>query len=156
MGVSTSRKSCAHHEVADGTDGLAARLEAVARGLVHHQVNVALAVFHLLVGHAVELVGHGAQALGQQAHAAGVQRQLARAGLEHLAFAGHDVAQVPVLERGIDLFAHVVARHVNLETAGGVLQRGKAGLAHHALEHHAPGYAGGGAFYLQHFRRFSP
>jgi hypothetical protein len=67
MGVSTSRKAVLHHEVADAAHGLAARHEALARGLVGHQVHIALAVLHLLVGHAVELVGHGAQALGQQA-----------------------------------------------------------------------------------------
>jgi hypothetical protein len=65
--------------------------------------------------------------------------------LNTVPFGGHDVAQVPVLEGGIHLFAHVVARDVNLDAAGAsVLQRGKAGLAHHALEHHAPGHAGGG------------
>jgi hypothetical protein len=56
-----------HHELADAADGLAARHEALAGGLVGHQVDIALAVLDLLVGHAVELVGHGAQALGQQA-----------------------------------------------------------------------------------------
>jgi ribosomal protein L7/L12 len=57
------------HEAADRADRLAARHEARARGiLVGDQVDVALAVLLLLVGHAVELVGQRAQALGQQAH----------------------------------------------------------------------------------------
>jgi hypothetical protein len=56
------------HEVADRADRLAARHEARARVLVGDQVDVALAVLLLLVGHAVELVGQRAQALGQQPH----------------------------------------------------------------------------------------
>jgi hypothetical protein len=54
----------------------------------------------------VELVGHGAQALGQQAQAGDLDRQLAGLGLEQRAFGAHDVAQVPVLEGGVQLFAH--------------------------------------------------
>ena len=41
--------------------------EARARRVVGDQVDVALAVLLLLVGHAVELVGQRAQALGEQA-----------------------------------------------------------------------------------------
>ena len=85
----------------------------------------------------MELVGHRAQALGQQADAAGVDGQLAGARLEQVAFDGNDVAQVPVLEAVVDLFAHIVLGDVGLDAPGGVLQRGKAGLAHDALEHHA-------------------
>ncbi len=48
-----------------------------------------------------------------------------------------------MLERSVDVFPHVIARDVDLEAAGGILQRGKAGLAHDALEHHAAGDAGG-------------
>ena len=70
-----------------------------------------------------------------------VQRQLASARLEQLALGADDVAQVPVLEGGVGFLAHVVARDVDLEAAGGVLQGGEAGLAHHPLEHHAAGDA---------------
>jgi hypothetical protein len=52
-----------HHELADAADGLAARHEALAGGLVGHQVDIALAVLDLLVGHAVELVGQGRRLL---------------------------------------------------------------------------------------------
>jgi hypothetical protein len=54
-----------------------------------------------------------------------------------------DVAQIPVLEVGVDLFAHGIAGDVELDAAGGVLHGGEAGLAHHALEHHAAGHADG-------------
>jgi hypothetical protein len=102
----------------------------------------------------VELVGHGAQALGQHADAGGVDRQLACARFEQLAFARHDVAQIPVFEIGVKLFAHVIACHVNLDAARAVLQRGKAGFAHHALEHHAARHFGELTFFGQHLGGF--
>src|SRR5690606_9198685 len=45
---------------------------------------------------------------------------------------------VPVLE---GLVARHILRDVGLDAAAAVLQRGEACLAHHALEHHAPGDA---------------
>ena len=149
------QKVVRHHELADAADRLAARHKALAGGLVGHQVDIALAVFLFLVGHAVELVGHRAQALGQQAHAGGVDRELAGFGLEDLAFGGHDVAQVPVLEAGVNVGADIFALDVDLDAPGAVLQGGKAGLAHDALEHHAPGDFGRGALLDQAFRRLA-
>ena len=138
-----------HHEVANAGHGLAAGHEALAGVFVHHQVDVALAHLLLGVGHAVELVGHRAQALGEQANLAGLDRQFAGLGLHQLAFDGDDVAQVPLLEVGVDLFAHGVAGDVGLDAAGGVLHGGKAGLAHHALEHHATAHRDGDGFGVQ-------
>ena len=66
------QKVVRHHELAHTTDSLAARREALAGGLVHHQVDIALAVLDLLVGNAMELVWHRTQAFGQQAHLGGV------------------------------------------------------------------------------------
>ena len=80
--------------------------------------------------------------------------QLARAGFEQMAFHAHDVAQVPMLEQRVQVFAHIVAGDIHLDAAGGVLQRGKAGLAHHPLEHHAARHFRGGlghAFAIQGF-----
>ena len=133
-----------HHEVAQAAYGFAARDKALARGLVGHQIDIALAVFHFLVGNAVELVGHGAQALGQQAQLADLNRQLAGARLEKSAFSADDVAQIPVLERGVQVFAQRVACDVQLDAPAVAAQRpvlngGKTGLAHDALEHHAAG-----------------
>ncbi len=42
-----------------------------------------------------------------------------------------------MLEIVVGFFANVVACDVNLEATGCILQGGKAGLAHHTLEHHA-------------------
>ena len=94
----------------------------------------------------MELVGHGAQALGEQAQRLHLDRQLARLGLHQRALGAQDVAQVPALEGRIDLLAHGVARDVQLDAAvrgaqRSVLDGGKAGLAHDALEHHAAAQA---------------
>ncbi len=137
-----------HHELADAAHGLAARDEALAGRLVGHQVHVALAVLHFLVGHAVELVGHRPQALGEQPQRGDLDRQLAGLGLHERAFGAHDVAQVPVLEGRIGFLTDRVAGHVYLDAAArgaerAVLHGGEAGLAHDALEHHAAGHAHG-------------
>ncbi len=140
----------AHHEFAQSTHGLAACHKALTRVHIGHQVHIALAVLGFLVGHAVELVGHGAQAFGQQANASGVDRQLTGLGFEQRAFGRHDVAQIPVLERGVQVHTHVFTAHIQLDAAAAraerrILQGAEAGLAHDALEHHAAGYLGGGA-----------
>ena len=132
------------HVVADRADGLASGHEAGARGLVGDQVHVALAVLLLLIRHAVELVRQRTQALRQQPNRRGLDRQLAGLGAKKRALAAEDVAQVPVLEGGQRVGADQVLRDVELDAAvrvaeGAVLQRGEAGLAHHPLEHHAPG-----------------
>ncbi len=45
------------------------------------------------------------------------------------------------LKVGVHRLAHGVAGDVGWMRPGGVLHRGKAGLAHHALEHHAAAHA---------------
>ena len=60
-------------------------------------------------------------------------------GLEQRAGDANDVADVPVLEALMHLFADAVIADEDLDTAGDVLNGGKAGLAHHALEHDAAG-----------------
>ena len=56
-----------NHEFSNAANGLAACNESFARGFVRHQIDIPLAVFHLLIGHAVEFIGHGAKAFRQQA-----------------------------------------------------------------------------------------
>lgn len=133
-------KARIEHGLADAADGLAARLEGAAGGVGHDEVDVALAVAQLLVGHAMELVGQRTQRLRQQARRVGVHRQLALVGLEDRPLDGDDVADVPLLESGVGLFAERAALEVDLDAAAAVLQRGEAGLAHDALEHHAAGH----------------
>ena len=146
------------HELPDRRQRLAARGEARARFSVGDQVDVALAVLLLLVGHAVELVGQRTQALGQQTQAGHAHRQLAGLGLEQRAFGAEDVAQIKVLERLVAVFADAVLGDEQLDApAGGaqraVLQRAETGLAHHPLEHHAATHAHAQAQRLELFVR---
>ena len=129
------------HMAADRGHRLGAGHETGAGGLVGDQVDIALAVLLLLVGHAVELVRQWAQALGQQAQRRHAHRQLARLGAEQGALGADDVAHVQVLEVGIGLLAERILGDEELDAAGGVLQGAEAGLAHHPLEHQAAGHA---------------
>ena len=156
LGVGTARnrvkhrrfdfqKLVGHHELAQAAHRLAARHKTLARGFVGDQVHVALAVFDFLVGHTMKLVRQRSQAFGDQAQARGMDRQLAGFGFEQRAFSGHDVAQVPVFEGVVQFFAHAFVVDIDLDATvrgaeGGVLNGCKAGLAHHALEHHAAGH----------------
>ena len=63
-------------------DDARARAEHLARGLVHDEVDVALAIARLGVGQAMPLVGQRPQRLGQQPHLLHAHRQLARARAE--------------------------------------------------------------------------
>ena len=85
----------------------------------------------------MEFIGQGAQAFGQHADAGEMHRQLAGFGFEHMAFSTHDVTQVPVFEVFVNVDANLFALHIHLHAACAVLQRGKTGLAHHPLQHHA-------------------
>ena len=127
------QKTVPDHELADAADGPAACHETFARRLIHHQVNVTLAVLHFLVLHAMELVGHRAQTLGQQPHLRGMDGQLTGAGAEHVTNDTHDVAEVPVLEVFVNIGAQFLALDVDLDAPRAVLQRGETGFAHHAL-----------------------
>ena len=127
------------HELAHRRDRLAADHEGGARLLVHHQVDVALAVALLAVLEPVELVGQRPQRLGEQAQLLAAHRQLALLRLEQHAARRDDVAEVPALERLVRGLAGVVVGDVELDPTGAVLDRREARLAHHALEHHAAG-----------------
>jgi hypothetical protein len=115
--------------------------KAQAGVLVGDQVDIALPVLLLLVGHAVELVGQRAQALGQEPQHGHTDRELAGPRLEERAFGADDVAQVAVLERVVAGVAERILGHEELDPAGRILQRAEARLAHHALEHQPAGHA---------------
>ena len=88
-----------------------------------------------------------------------MNRQLASFGFEHAPLCGHDVAQIPMLEALVKVGANLFALDVNLHApaAGAkrrILQRAKAGFAHHALEHHAARNLGGNVQRHQFFGRF--
>ncbi len=122
-------------ELADVGDDLRAHAERFAHLLVHHQVDVALAIALLGVGQAVELVRQRAQRLGQQPHVVHVDVQVTLAGARQGTLGGDDVAQVEVLDR-LDLLGRQhLAIDIDLDAPAHVLQ-------HHerpAVEHDAPG-----------------
>jgi hypothetical protein len=92
------------HVIADRGDDATAGEEGEAGFLVHDQVDVTLAILHFLIGQAVELVRQRAQRLGQQADFASLDAQLAGLGLHQRAGDADDVAQIPGLEIGINVF----------------------------------------------------
>ncbi len=130
-------EAVAAHEVADRRDRAAARDERRARLVADDQVDVALPVLHLLVGEPVELVGQRPQRLRQEADRRRLDGQLAGPRLEQRPRRRDDVAEVEALEVGVRVGADGVGRDVELDRAGPVPDRREAGLAHHALEHHA-------------------
>ena len=147
-------EAVAAHVVADRLDDGRTGAESEARFLVHDQVDIALTVLHFLVGQAVELVRQRAQRLRQQADFAGLDGQFAGLGLHQRADDTEDVAQVPALERGVDVLADLVAGDIDLDAAGDVLQRGERGLAHDPLQHHAAGDLDLDRQAFELFRRF--
>src|SRR5690606_116639 len=130
--------SC-QHVLTDAADSLAACNKRTPGSLCHDEVDITLAVTQFLVGHAVKLVRQRAQRFGKQADGGGVNGQFTLSGLEDAAFYGDDVANIPALERGIDIFTNGIAIKKYLNAAGTILQSGEAGLAHDAFQHHATG-----------------
>ena len=133
-------------------DDLGALDEDVARLRRHDQVDIALAVALLDVGHAVELVRQRPQRLGQQAQVFGLDRKLAGAGPGELAFGGHDVAHVQILEHLVG-FAQQVLLQPQLQAARLVLDLREARLSHVALEQHAAGNGNTVALAIQRLGR---
>ena len=96
------------HVLADRRQHLRAHLEDLARALVRHQVELALAVADLGVGDPVEEVGRVAQRLGEQRALAHRERQLAALGHVEVALDPDDVADVEVLDPPEGLLAERV------------------------------------------------
>jgi len=133
-----------HLEIAAGDEEFAHRLDDPGPRDEHppsfgtgDQVDVALPVFLLLVGEAVEFFRQGPQGFRQQAQVGDFDRQLAGPRLEQRPASTDDVAQVPVLERVVDVDPGMIVGDVELNAAAHVLERREAGLAHHPLEQHA-------------------
>ena len=116
---------------------LAALHKGVLYAGVHDQVHIALAITHFGIGEAMELFGQGAQAFGKQRYLCNANAQLAHLGAEHNALAANDIADIQLFKGGIGIVAHDVAAGKDLDIALAVAQVCKAGLAHHALAHHA-------------------
>ena len=126
-------------ELSHGLDDFGADDESAAGVLVGDQVEVALAVFLLLVGEAMEFLRQWPQRLGQQAHRGALDGEFVGFGAEQGAGHAKDVAQVHALEGAIGRLPERIAHDVNLYAPAHVLQGGETGLAHDSLQHHAAG-----------------
>ena len=140
--------------LAHGLHHLGALQEGLLHAGVDHQVDIALAVAQLgilegIVGHAVLDFDHGQrlERLAQQFQRLGMDADFARLGAEDIALDTDKVAHVEqLLEHRVIQFlilakAQVVAAHVDLDAALGILQFKEGGLAHDAAVHHASGDA---------------
>ena len=104
-----------HHVGTNRLHQLAPGHKGGTRFLVHDQIQVTLAVTLLDVGQAVELFWQRTQTLAQQADAIAGNAQFASLGLEQGAGATDQIAQIPLLEIGVDIFAHLVAGDIELD-----------------------------------------
>ena len=126
--------------------------EGLLHALVHHQVDIALAItklriVELIVSHTV-LIFHdrqGLQGLRQQRQLLAMNTDLARLSTEHKALHANEIADIEqfleddIIEVFILVGTQVVASDVYLNTALRVLQLSKGGLSHHSAAHHTAG-----------------
>ena len=121
-------------DIADDTGPLQEHIAAV---VVHEQIDVALALARLGVGHAVKLVGERAHALRGEAQLPHVHGELTGAGAHQAASNPDNVAQIELFPDGERVIPDVVALHVDLHAVGTIKHAAKAGFAHLVLEHQA-------------------
>ena len=124
-----------------------AHLKRLAHLRVDDQVHIALAVPRLAVLQAVEFFWQRQQALAQQYDLGDMHADFAHLRTEHKASDADDIADIKFLERLILLHTHVVPADIKLDVARGVPKVRKAGLAHHALAHHAARHAHAAALF---------
>ena len=125
--------------VADPRQHLRPGQEHLARALVRHQVELALAVADVGVGDAVEEVRRVAERLRQQDALADLDRQLAPFGHVEVALDADDVADVEVLDPVEGLLAERVDPGVGLDRPGEVADVEEGRLAVAALPGHPTG-----------------
>ena len=75
------------------------------------------------------------ETLCEQADLGGANRELAAAGPEHRTLHSDDVADVPLLELGVDALRQLVAAQEKLDAPRDVPEVGERGLAHHPARH---------------------
>ncbi len=122
--------------IAQVADDCAARAEHGAARLVHHQIDVALAVARLGVGKPVPLVGQRPEGLDQQLQAGHAHSELTGAGAKQRAHGAHNVADIVPLERLVGRPEGLFLQE-QLDRAAPVGELRETRLAHQALEHHA-------------------
>jgi hypothetical protein len=139
IGVSTSRKPRSWRKRRISASISERVTKSVALSGIAHQVEVALAVFRLAVGEAVELVGHRPQRLGEHGEILHLHGGLAGAGEEGFALDADPVAAVEALPCGGLFLAEILDADVALDRAEHVAELEEHGLAHVAQRGDAAG-----------------
>ena len=124
--------------LAHGLDHVAPQGEQLAGPFVGPQVDLALAVAGLDIGHAVPLVAEVATGLGQQLPFGHLDRELPALGAHHLTAGPDPVAQVEADEL-VEPLRHRGQRE-QLHRARGVTQLGEGQLALRPRQHEPPGH----------------
>ncbi len=117
-------------KAAGGPDNLAPGLKDFSHLRVDNQVKVALPVTQVHIFQAMPLFRQGPQRLGQDNKALSRNGDFTHPGFKDIAVDSDDVAQIQFAEEFVGFFTHIVGTHVNLNSAAGVLDVGKGGLAH--------------------------
>ena len=117
-------------EAADFGDHLRALHEQCGAVGIAHQVEVALAVLDLAVGHAVPLVGHRPQRFGKHGELVELHRRLAGFGEKCFAFDADPVAAIEAFPSGHARLVERLDVHVALDAPQDVGKLEKARLAH--------------------------
>ena len=110
-----------------------ADLKIAAAVIAHDEVNIALAVFKLGAGHAVELLGQRTQALGEQRDRLDMHGNFLGLGLENEARNADYIADIVLAEVCKLLFGHRVLADVQLNRAAVILDVAEYCLTHAAL-----------------------
>ena len=97
----------------------------------------------------MELLRQWSNRFGQQAQTIDLDRELPGLGAKHHPLGTDNVAEIPLLEGGIDTLWQCIALDEELDLATHVLHMGKGGFAHHPLRHHPASHSNPNSFRLQ-------
>ena len=112
--------------------------ENLARALVRHQIEIALAITRFDIRQAMPFVGQGPQALGQHFKRCTFRRRLARLGEKATSLHSDEIPQVKQSENLHRLRAELLCLHINLNPPGCIAQIEKVALPHVAVRGDPP------------------
>jgi hypothetical protein len=119
-------------------DHIAAQHEQLATAVVGPQIDLALTVAGLDIGHPAPLVAEGAAGVGQEHPLGHLDRELAPLGTDHLAPGPDPIAQVEADER-VE-FGRLRGQREELDGAAGVAQLAEGHLPLGAQQHKSAGH----------------
>ena len=119
-------------------DHIAAQHQQLATAVVGPQIDLALAVAGLDIGHAAPLVAERAARGGQEHPLGHLHRELAPLGTDHLALGPDPIAQVEADER-VE-FGRLRGQREELDRAAGVAQLAEGHLPLRAQQHESAGH----------------